>query len=285
MKFSYHTHSTFCDGRADLDRMAERAAHSGYRILGFSSHAPLPFETTWNLPAARLNEYRDAVRACARTWKPRGLDILLGLETDWIEGLCAPSDSLFSSIDPDYRIGSVHFVRMEDGAEAFAVDEPETEFLDHLRALAEGDGRRVWHAYYRNMAAMIGSGGFDILGHFDLVRKNNGQGRLFDESDPAYRDTAFQVADLAASGAAFIEINTGGVARGKTDRPYPSLDILRRLREKGARITLGDDAHAPDHLGPYVALAVEHARQAGYRTVWYMDAERKWRELPLDEVG
>ena len=60
---------------------------------------------------------------------------------------------------------------------------------------------------------------------------------------------------------------------------------VRRLREKGARITLGDDAHAPDHLGPYVALAVEHARQAGYRTVWYMDAERKWRELPLDEVG
>lgn len=283
MKFSYHTHSTFCDGKADIDRMAERAAQSGYRILGFSSHAPLPFETTWNLQASRMAEYRDTVRSSAATWKERGLDILLGLETDWIEGVCAPGDALYSSIDPDYRIGSVHFVRM--GGEAFAVDEPEADFLEHFRTLAHSDGELIWRAYYRNLAAMIEAGGFDILGHFDLVRKNNAGGRLFDESSAAYRDTAFRVADLAASKNIFVEINTGGVARGKTDRPYPSLDILRRLRTSGARITLGDDAHAPDHMGPYVSLAVAHAREAGYRTVWYLDAGRAWKELPLDQVG
>lgn len=262
--------------------MARGAHAAGYAILGFSSHAPLPFETTWNLKASRLQEYAATVRSHAAHWRGRGLEILVGLETDWIEGVCAPSDPSHRGIDPDYLIGSVHFVRTDSG-EAFTVDEPEAEFLTNLARHSGGDSSLVWREYYRNLAAMIESGGFDILGHFDLVRKNNRDSLLFDESARDYRAVAFAVADLAAERGCIVEINTGGVARGKTDTPYPSDAVLARLCAKGARITFGDDAHAPEHMGTYNALALDHARRAGFRSAWYIDSSRIWKEMPLDE--
>jgi histidinol phosphatase-like PHP family hydrolase len=57
------------------------------------------------------------------------------------------------------------------------------------------------------------------------------------------------------------------------------------MREKGLRLTLGDDAHAPAHLGRYQAAAIGAAREAGYESLWYLDADRLWREIGIDEAG
>ena len=48
----------------------------------------------------------------------------------------------------------------------------------------------MYEDYYRMLSQLIESGGFDILGHFDLVRKNNAAGRWFDEDSPGYLDAA-----------------------------------------------------------------------------------------------
>ena len=42
-----HTHSQFCDGKATMAQMAEKAADFGFVSLGFSSHSPLPYENDW----------------------------------------------------------------------------------------------------------------------------------------------------------------------------------------------------------------------------------------------
>ena len=81
------------------------------------------------------------------------------------------------------------------------------------------------------------------------------------------------------------EINTGGLARGKTDSTYPSAAILKHMRESGLRLTIGDDAHAPAHLGAYQGAAIEAARQAGYKSLWYLDAHRVWKEIGVGEAG
>ena len=65
---------------------------------------------------------------------------------------------------------------------------------------------------------------------------------------------------------------------------YPSAPILRRMNQAGLRLTLGDDAHAPEHLGAFQGAAIAAAKAAGYRSLWYMDAPGSWKEIGIDEL-
>ena len=44
---NFHTHSNYCDGKGLLDEYVAQAISLGMLSLGFSSHAPLPFESSW----------------------------------------------------------------------------------------------------------------------------------------------------------------------------------------------------------------------------------------------
>ena len=150
-----------------------------------------------------------------------------------------------------------------------------------------GGARRVWMAYYEELCELIEAGGFDILGHFDVVTKNNRGGRHFDTGEGAYRAAALEAAGLLGGRGIVAEVNYGGMSRGKTDAPYPAPFILRRLRELGVPITLSADAHAPEHLGPacdaHREAAREAARAAGYRAAVVL-REGRWTEIGLDEA-
>jgi histidinol-phosphatase (PHP family) len=284
MMFSYHTHSEYCDGKATAAEMSASAAAAGYSILGFSSHAPLPFKTTWNMDWTDLPAYAATILDQKAKWGPEGLCILLGLEIDYIPGLSSPADEAYRVIPLDHVIGSVHYVVGLPGG-AFTVDDTAGEFERHLTKATGGDAKPVWKEYYKAMAGMIEAGGFDIIGHFDLVKKNNGQSRWFNEEAPAYLAAAFEAVDRAGELDCIAEINTGGIARGKTGSVYPSPAILKRMRESGVRLTIGDDAHAPGHLGSYQKRAIEAAAAAGYKSLWYLGQDRFWKEIGLDDAG
>lgn len=283
MLFSYHTHTDYCDGRASATDMAQASFDAGYSYLGFTSHAPLPFITGWNMEWRHIGAYASNIRSLASAWEPRGLSILLGLEIDYIEGLVAPGDSSYDSIAPDFRLGSVHFLK-NMANDDFTVDEPAEMFTAHMAGLG-GDAAAVWKQYYESLTAMIEAGGFDIIGHFDLVKKNNAGGRWFNEDGADYKAAAFAAVDRAAELDRIAEINTGGLARGKIDSTYPSLAILKHMAKKGLRLTLGDDAHAPAHLSRYQPVAIAAAKAAGYKSLWYMDSHRSWKEIGVDDAG
>ncbi len=288
MRANYHTHCDYCDGRASAAEMAAAAAAAGYSVLGFSSHCPLPFPSEGNLEKERLGEYCEEIRGLGRDWAPRGLEILLGLEIDYVRGECSPRDELFRSAGLDFTIGSVHYIDLP-GSGRFAVDYPEAKVAGHLSQY-EGDdpGRAMYEAYYESLARMIEEGGFDILGHFDLVKKNNGagpdgKGRLFDEESPEYLRSAFGAVHLLEGSDIVVEINVGGISRGKVNSPYPSLSILKEIRSVGSRITFSADAHAPGQLGVNLDRARELARAAGYTSVAVL-TRGEWREVGIDET-
>jgi len=282
MRANYHTHSEFCDGKSTASAMAEAAFLQGYRVLGFSSHAPLPFPTIWNMDEARLPDYAAEVRRLAALWADRGLEILLGLEIDWIEGVRSPTDALFEEAGLDYRICSVHFIKPGPG-EAFNVDGPEADFDAAMARECGGDGRLAYLEYYRQLSLAIERGGFDILGHLDLVVRNNRNKRWFDEDSRGYLDAAFGAIDGLQGRDIVVEINLGPLVRGKSDVPHPSLPLLRRLREGGVAITFSADAHATTHFGHRLETAREFAKAAGYRSVAVL-TQGKWRDVGIDET-
>jgi histidinol-phosphatase (PHP family) len=288
VRTNYHTHSEFCDGRATAAQMAEAAAAKGYRVLGFSSHCPLPFYDSGNMQLSRLGDYKAEVRRLGREWEGRGLEVLLGLEIDWIPGLCSPRDAVFAGAGLDYSLGAVHFVELP-GAGRFAVDfgfEEVAAFIEAIPSAAKG--RAFYEEYYRMLGQLIECGGFDILAHFDLVKKNNGagpsgEGRWFDEDSDGYLDAALGAARLLKGKGIVAEINVGGMSRGKVKSPYPSLPILRELRACGVPITFSADAHSPEHLGANLDPAREVAKAAGYDSVAIL-SKGSWTEVGIKET-
>jgi len=286
MRANYHTHCDFCDGKAPAAEMARAAKKAGIEILGFSSHAPIVQPMPWAIKPERLGEYAAEIRRLKKAWASDGeegrihgpMEVLLGLEIDWFPGEREPGDGAFRALGLDFSIGSVHYVAPR-ACPPFAVDEDGASFESHLAA-SGATARELYRDYYRRLAALIGSGGFDILGHFDLVQKNNMDGHLFEE-DEDYLAAAFEAVHCLEGKDLVVEINLGGMTRHAAPRPYPSLAILRELKAVGAPICFSADAHSPENFGPSFDAAEKAARElaleAGYREMRILRAG-EWKD-------
>ncbi|MDR0449771.1 MAG: histidinol-phosphatase, partial [Treponema sp.] len=260
MRYScLHTHTFFCDGSDDVETYCRRAWEKGLHSLGFSAHGPIArktgFVSSWNMAEERLPEYLDAVRKARRRWEGK-LRIYLGLEADFIPGLTGPADREYREMGLDYLIGSVHFIIPPKGP-PFEIDGPWEPIERGIREGFGGDGEALVRAYWDNAAAMIAAGGFDILGHIDLVKKNNLK-RIFDPQNPDYLRRGGEIARAAAKAGLVVEVNTGGMNRGTVDEPYPSPALLKIFRENSVPALISADAHRAEDLDGHY----EEARQA-----------------------
>jgi len=255
---NYHTHTKFCDGRNTASEMISAAAAGGFRYLGFSGHGPIPLETEWNMKQSDLAAYIDSVRSAPDC----GLQVLCGIEADYISKVASPHD--FAGAGLDYIIGSVHFLPFQDSFRA--IDGPVETFREILGQTYGNSIESMVRAYFSAVCEMISFGGFSILGHMDLVRKRNDGNVFFSEDEPWYRSAVRDTLDLVAETGIVMETNTGAIARGACSTPYPSLWIMREALKRDIPIVMNADAHEPSHLS---AELHEHAlralREAGYR--------------------
>jgi len=105
---------------------------------------------------------------------------------------------------------------------------------------------------------------FDVLGHVDYIIRywpdDDRDIHIHDFDD--LLTTLFKT--LAEKGKG-IEINTSGFRYG-LNRAHPSVDILRKYRECGGEIiTVGSDAHKPEHVGNYLSEAAQILQEAGFK--------------------
>jgi histidinol-phosphatase (PHP family) len=289
---SLHTHTSFCDGRGEVEDFCRRAWEKGLHSLGFSAHAPLSPKTglvsDWNLPEERLEDYLGAVREARERWAGR-LRIYLGLEADYIAGLTGPLDGEYRLLGLDYLIGSVHYLVPPRGR-PFTVDGSPEEFAEGVRLGYGGDGEAAMAAYWDAVEGMIRAGGFEILGHLDLIKKNNHGGRWFKPQGELYRERLTRIAALSAGGEGpVVELNTGGLNRGRTTETYPSVPLLRLLLERGVPVIVTADAHQPGDLDGHYPEALAALREAGYRESLLFEGREngrpRWSSLPLERPG
>ncbi len=276
---NYHCHSLLCDGNSSLEDMTAAAFQLGFQVLGFSAHAPLPFPSDWNMAKGDMGEYQRRIQALKLAYAPR-MEVLLGYEMDWIEDVRGPRSPFWLGVERDFAIGSVHYLRSPLGA-SFTVDDTRAKLLPILEKDYGNDGRRLCQEYYGALKKMISEGGFDILGHLDLIKKNNQDSRIFNEEEPWYRDAVMECLEALEKTQIVVEINTGGIARGKISDCYPSSWILKEMASRGLRLTLNSDAHAPEHLLVHREQALAILKAAGYREAWYLSGG-KWQASPID---
>ena len=259
IKSNFHTHTTFCDGTGTVDEMARAAIRIGFTALGFSGHATSSVSASCCMKD--MAAYRSAV-ADAKAKYQGALDIYCGVELELLEP-CDPEPF-------DYTIGSLHHVLGRDGA-VYAVDfTPEATRGGIMDGFA-GDGLAYAVAYFDLAARLCSKGGCkiaDIFGHFDLPRKYNAGGALFDDTCKRYRAAALLALEQVSACGMLLEVNTGIVAKGLSDEPYPARFILERARELGMRIIVGSDAHAPGQLDAHFAETAELLAALGFKETW-----------------
>jgi len=276
---NYHTHSRFCDGKGEIEEYASAAVERNFKYIGFSSHAELPFETKWTMKPGVFPFYKEAV--CSARKKFAGmLNIFLGLEVDFIPGTASPASEAIKSLGLDFVVGSVHFLGDPLNSSMWTVDGSRDEFEAGLKNDFGGDIEKLVREYYERVRELSLSHTPDILGHFDIVKKNNASGRYFSENEKWYRTTVTETLDAVRRSGCVMEINTGGIFRKTSCALYPSEWILAECRKLGIPLTVNSDAHWPEAIDGHYFETFRAMRGAGIETYYQFNGS-DWKEEPV----
>ena len=247
---NYHTHSTYCDGKASPREMVDFAVAHGFTALGFSGHSPLPFENTYSI--TDYDGYCREVRALQKEYQDR-IAISLGLEFDYVPGMLEDFSPLIEQGHLDYTIGSVHLIPVpgttpRDGNDLWMIDGPHYERYDEgLNRLFGGDIRAGVRAYFHQQNAMLERNRPTILGHPDKIAMHN-RSRYFKEDEPWYENLALETLALAHELDIIVEVNTRGIYKGRHPDYYPSRRLIKAMKQWRIPVIVSTDAHAPEDL-------------------------------------
>jgi len=185
------------------------------------------------------------------------IDIFLGLEIDY-----------FTEVVPeglDYIIGTVHHV--ERFGNYVTIDGPPERFYQMVTGHFDGDYYTVAESYFKHAADLVLKIDVDIVGHFDLVTKNNTNGSIFDVMHPRYIDAAISSMEQILKKCRLFEVNTGAMFRRGTPEPYPSVFLLKELQKRGGEVILSSDSHVAESLFYKYDEMLELVKSCGYKYI------------------
>ena len=279
MWWNFHTHSDYCDGKSTLQQHVEKAKSVAVGQLGFSSHAPVPFDCKWCIKKDQLNNYLLAIDGLKKS-NP-DLEIYAGLEVDYIPGLISPRD--FNPL-LDYTIGSVHFVEQYNDGTRWEIDGPHNSFLPGLEKIFKGNIQDVVVRYYELTREMIEHSEPSVIGHLDKIKIQNIENKFFNETDGWYQSEVSKTIDSIARFGGIVEVNTRGIYQKKSITTYPSPWILEMICKKNIPITISSDAHHADDLinqFPETTLAL---KKIGFNKIT-IRSENRWIPFNFNENG
>ena len=257
MRFSnLHTHTVFSDGKGTVRENIESAIAKNMLSLGFSDHSFTACDTSYCMRLEDYGRYAEHVRALAKEYEDR-LPVYLGIEKDY-----------FSEIEEgafDYVIASVHYIIR--GGVCYPIDHSEAQQRQCASEAFGGSLLDMAKCYYGMVAEHAAKAKPDIIGHFDVLNKFSIMPELSDEyiriTEEALRETVRHCRRF--------EVNTGGIGRGWRKTPYPSLYLLRLLRELGGEVVINSDSHHPDNLDCHFTESAALLREAGFTSFSVFD--------------
>ncbi len=254
-----HSHTEFCDGRATMAEIARAAFKRGFKTWGTSPHSPICCSSGANMKAEDVDAYLEESSRLKTAYKG-SMQVLTGMEIDFVSEAFGPHIEYFRNMPLDYRIGSVHFVRTRAG-QPVDIDGPAERFLKYLIFEYDEDLRYVVETYYAMELEMLEAGGFDIIGHLDKIGDNGSHAWGELENQPWYADLVEKVIAKSVEKGVIVEINTKKFETG--NRFFPSERWWPLLKKYGAKLILSTDAHYPDKVAAGYDAALNLLQKAG----------------------
>jgi histidinol-phosphatase (PHP family) len=278
---NYHSHTLFCDGKAEPEAYLKHALLNNFAAWGFSAHAPVPFPSVWNMPANQLDAYLAEIHRLKMAYNGR-MEVYAGLETDFIPEISV--DNLPDRSRFDYIIGSVHYMgRWPDGSH-FCFDGQPEMFFSGIESLYKNNFREAITAYFRLMMRMVKEIKPDIVGHLDKIKMHNSFQPYLDEKAAWYVKLVEETLDLIRHTGSILEVNTRGLYKHNPSIFYPGEWIVERALQKKIPLVINSDAHHPDDLLSGFPAALQLLGQMGCKTLRVLLGGR-WQDVPFTHEG
>lgn len=241
-KYNLHSHTEFCDGRAQMRAFAKEAVECGFSVYGFSPHSPVPIESPCNMAKSKVEQYLYEVKRLQNLYAGSPTRFLAAMEIDYLGDDWGPANPFFQNLPLDYRIGSVHFIPSQDGT-LIDIDGSPERFMKNMSLHFHDDLRYVADTFFNQSKRMLRAGGFDIIGHFDKISQNGSSYDAGLESYGWYADHIEELICEIKKAGVIVEINTK--AYKEHHRFFPASAHWKRLVEENIPIVVNSDAHVP----------------------------------------
>lgn len=202
-----------------------------------------------------LPVYAEKVAEIRRIFHP--YPVKFGIEADFAPGMEKELSSILACYEFDYVLGSIHYI----GDWGF----------DNSLYKAEYGKWNIYELYERYFSILGDaalSGLFDSLSHPDLIKK------FGFKPDADINDIYEQAVQKIADAGVCVEINTAGL-RVPAGEIYPNINFLQLCFKNRVPVTLGSDAHRPEHVGAGFGEALELLKTVGYREVVTFSGRKK----------
>ena len=278
---NYHSHNTFCDGRSTMEEFVKFAIAKNVRKYGFSSHAPLPFNTFWNMKLDDFEEYQTEFRRLKNIYSSE-IELFIGLEVDYIHNFFEVQNQLFETYSLDYLIGSVHYMDKLPNGDFWCVDGNFNDFEEGLNTLFDGDIREAVKRFFEISNFMISKGGFDIVGHVDKITMNASHCTDFNIREKWYKNLFEETLELIKIKGFILEINTKSLSViGKT---FPDNQFFPLINELQIPITVNSDCHYPTNITDGFLPTYKALKNTGFTTVYQL-TKSGWQPSSFTENG
>jgi len=246
----YHVHTPLCrHATGPMEACVERAIERGLREIGFACHNPLPrgLGGDVRMKESELEYYVQRVTDLQFQYRGR-IEVLLGLEMDYVEGLEDYLAAQAAAYPWDYLIGSIHYLDRECALGAWSCRLP-------------FDAEEQYVRYFVLLEKLARAGLCDMISHFDVPKRSR---RV---PGPRGTEAMWRALDTIARADLCLEINTSGYRHPDLLMPdcYPSAPIMERALVLGIPLTVNSDAHGPEQVGLMFPAVEERLWRSGCR--------------------
>lgn len=262
-----HTHHSG-DSQAAPEDMIAAAMANGLSGLCFTDHCDYDYREDPDLFLLNVSDYHTEIEALQAKYAEQ-FPICWGIEIGLQPHIVETNNALISSHPFDFVIGSSHVVHGMDPyyAKYYEGRSEDAAYLEYFESILE------------NLHTDVD---FDVYGHLDYVVRYGPNKNAF-YSYEKYADIIDEILTTLIQRGKGIELNTAGFKYG-LGHPNPTEAILARYRELGGKIiTIGSDAHAPEHVAYDFHKVKGLLRAAGF-THYTVFRQRKPVFLPLNLV-
>ena len=237
MLWDTHMHTNFSgDSSSTPESMIEAAITKGLSGICLNDHMDYDFPLPPKDPVIfefDPDAYEQKVRELQRQYADQ-LPVRYGIELGLQPHLAKKHAKLLQAYSYDFVIGSSHLVHGKD-----------PYYADYYEGRTEEEAYlEYFHSILENIRAFTD---FDVYGHLDYIMRY-GPNRNANDSFGKYADVTDEILKQLIGLGKGIEVNTAGWKYG-LGHPNPCEDVLKRYRELGGEIlTLGADAHQPEHV-------------------------------------
>lgn len=212
--------------------------------ITFTDHLDIDYKEEPGLFDLDISAYQKNIASLQNKYHSTTFELLFGIELGLQPHLAQTHAEILATTPFDYVIGSSHVV---DGVDPY--------YPTYFENQTPQEGyKKYYESILNNLQAFDQ---IDAYGHLDYIFRYGPDFQPNIDTHSSYAEIIDAILEILIKKEIALEINTGAFRCGLL-QPNPSTSIISRYYELGGKkITLGADAHKPEHI----ALAFSKVHQ------------------------